>query len=118
MQCTPFSLLPAAIRLFYELRRPQSASTRLFECLSTKPAQTVDQESQTRGPHVAREGILYGPRCVWEYSYNQNLSYLVYSLVFESARPGQHVNKFFSNECAVETTGDDLPTTLDIFRRK
>ena len=49
---------------FYELRPPQIASTSLFNCLSTKNAHTIDQGSQTRGPHVSREGIFCGPRCV------------------------------------------------------
>jgi len=40
--------------------------------------------------HAAREVILCGPRCVWEISYKQHLSYLVYSPVCKSFWPASN----------------------------
>jgi len=44
------------------------------------------QGSQTRGPHVTRDGIFCAPRWFWEFSKYQHFSYLVDPPVFESAR--------------------------------
>ena len=39
---------------------------------ATAQSRTLEQGSQTRGPHVAREGVLCGPRCFLEFSNNQH----------------------------------------------
>ena len=51
----------------------------------------------------------------WEYLCNRHLSYFIHRRLKVL---DQRVNKFLSNECAIETARDDLPVTLDTFRRK
>ena len=60
----PFRYCRSHYVYLYELRPPQIASTRLFDCLSSKHARTVDQGPQTPRSHFAPEGILCGRRCV------------------------------------------------------